>query len=66
MSKNHRGSGLREEVNRTRGACPLCKRTGIKLVYEHEAGEGKKIKICKQCRAALAHNKMQDELAALS
>mgnify|MGYP006299552581 CR=1 FL=1 len=65
MSKNHRGAGLREAVKGARGACPLCKRTGIKLVYEQEVA-GKKIKICKQCRAALSHNKKQEELAALS
>lgn len=64
MSKSHRGRGIRETVNRGRGKCPLCKRTGIKVLYEHEAG-GKKITICKQCRAALKHDKMQDALAAL-
>lgn len=64
MSKNHRGAGLREETNRARGNCPICKRTGIKLVYEHDV-EGKKIKLCKQCRAALSHNKKQEELSQL-
>jgi hypothetical protein len=66
MSKTHRGAGLREEINRGRGSCPLCKRTGIKVVYEHEVGEGKKIHICKQCHAAVRNGKKQDELAALS
>lgn len=64
MSKNHRGSGMREFPNNGRGTCPLCKRTGIKVPYEHEVNE-KKIKICKQCRAALAKGKMQEALAAL-
>lgn len=64
MSKAHRGSGIRELVNRGRGTCPVCKRTGIKIPFEHEAN-GKKIKICKQCRAALAKGKMQDAVAAL-
>lgn len=66
MSKNHRGSGLRETYRSGRGVCPLCKRSGIKVVYEHDAGENKKIHICKQCRAALKKGKMQEELAALS
>ncbi|MEW5815962.1 MAG: hypothetical protein AB1798_11290 [Spirochaetota bacterium] len=64
MSKNHRGSGLREKLNHGRGKCPLCKRSGIKVVYEHDVKE-KKVNICKQCRAALANGKMQAALAAL-
>lgn len=64
MSKAHRGSGIRDQENKTRGTCPVCKRTGIKLSYEHEVNE-KTIKICKQCRAAIAHGKKQEELAAL-
>lgn len=65
MSKAHRGSGIRENVSNGRGKCPVCKRTGIKVLYEHEV-EGKKIMICKQCRAAINHGKKQEELAALS
>ena len=65
MSKAHRGSGIRELVNSGRGTCPVCKRSGIKVLYEHEAGE-KKISVCKQCRSAIAHGKKQEELAALS
>lgn len=65
MSKAHRGSGIRELKKSGRGKCPVCKRTGIKTLYEHEVGE-KKINICKQCRAAIAHGKKQEELAALS
>ena len=65
MSKAHRGSGIRELVNKGRGTCPLCKRTGIKLMYEQDAGE-KKISICKQCRAAFANGNMQEQLASLS
>ncbi len=64
MSKAHRGSGVRELVKNGRGDCPVCKRTAIKVVYEYEA-EGKKFKICKECKAAIAHGKMQKELAAL-
>ncbi|MFP4363142.1 MAG: hypothetical protein ACLFR1_04670 [Spirochaetia bacterium] len=65
MSKAHRGSGLLEEKNRGRGTCPVCKRTGIKVVYEQDV-DGKTIKICKQCKAAISNDKKQEELAAIS
>ena len=64
MSKAHRGSGLKDQPNWGRGICPVCKRTGIKIIYEHEV-EGKKIKICKTCKAAIAHGKKKEALAAL-
>ncbi len=64
MSKAHRGRGIRQTPNQGRGDCPICKRTGIKVLYEQEVS-GKKIQICKQCRAALKHNKKQDVLASL-
>ncbi|ADK81400.1 hypothetical protein [Sediminispirochaeta smaragdinae] len=57
MSKAHRGSGIRELIKSGRGTCPLCNRTGIKLLYEVEK-EGKKIKICKECNKAVAHGKV--------
>jgi ribosomal protein L37AE/L43A len=56
MSKAHRGKGIRELVSRGRGECPACKRTNVKILYEMEAGEAK-IKICKTCKAAVAHGK---------
>ena len=52
MSKAHRGKGIRELPSRGRGECPVCKRTSVKILYEQEA-EGKKIKICKTCKAAI-------------
>ncbi len=64
MSKAHRGRGIRNVPSHGRGACPVCKRTGVKALYEQEIN-GKKIKICKQCRAALTHNKKQDVVATL-
>ena len=63
MSKAHRGAGLRSRASSGRGECPLCKRTGIKIVHEVAAGE-KKIMICKQCKAALASGKKQLEATA--
>lgn len=57
MSKAHRGSGIRELKSSGRGTCPVCSRTGIKLLYEVEK-EGKKIKICKECNKAVSHKKV--------
>jgi len=63
MGKTHRGFGVREMQNRGRGTCPVCKRTGIKVVYEHEI-DGKKVMICKQCRAALTHKAKKEAASA--
>ncbi|MDR1948518.1 MAG: hypothetical protein LBQ38_03930 [Spirochaetaceae bacterium] len=57
MSKAHRGKGIRENVSRGRGECPVCKRTNVKILYDQDAGEGKKVKICKVCKAAVKHGK---------
>ncbi|HET7839325.1 MAG TPA: hypothetical protein VFL04_06165 [Rectinemataceae bacterium] len=56
MSKAHRGKGLQEAVAHGRGLCPICKREGVKVVYEQEV-EGQKLKICKTCKATLANKK---------
>lgn len=50
MSKAHRGKPLRETPNASRGTCPSCSRTAIKLMYEIELA-GAKTKVCKQCKA---------------
>jgi hypothetical protein len=65
MSKAHRGKGIIEKVNRGRGTCPVCKRTGIKLLYTHEHN-GKTLEICKICRASIAHGKRQEALNSLA
>ena len=65
MSKGHRGAGIRELKNQGRGTCPVCKKTGIKVLYEQEINE-KKLTVCKQCKAAIARGKKQEEIAALS
>ena len=36
MAKNHRGTGIRELAAHGRGTCPICKSTGIKVLYEKE------------------------------
>jgi hypothetical protein len=56
MSKPHRGKSIRDQASRGRGECPVCKRSGVKILYEQEAG-GKKIKVCKICKAAIKHGK---------
>ncbi|MDR2589343.1 MAG: hypothetical protein LBC67_07945 [Spirochaetales bacterium] len=62
MSKAHRGAGLRSQTSSGRGVCPLCKRSGIKVVHEVASGD-KKLMLCKQCKAAVASGKKQLEAA---
>jgi hypothetical protein len=54
MSKAHRGKGIGELAAGGRGVCPVCKRGGVKLLYEQEI-DGAKLKICKICKATLAN-----------
>ena len=56
MAKPHRGKGIRELFASGRGTCPVCTKTGIKLLYEQEA-DGLKVKVCKPCKAAIKHGK---------
>ena len=56
MSKNNRGKSLRELPSRGRGECPVCKRSNVKVLFEQEA-DGKKIKICKICKATIKNGK---------
>lgn len=56
MSKAHRGKGIRAEQNHGRGVCPVCKKAGVKVLYEQEVN-GEKVKICKICRANLKNKK---------
>ena len=56
MSKAHRGKGIRDQAARGRGLCSVCKRTSVKILYELEA-DGAKVKVCKTCKAAVAHGK---------
>ncbi|MCL2479283.1 MAG: hypothetical protein FWF22_07265 [Treponema sp.] len=56
MSKPNRGKSIRTMAYRGRGECPVCKRTGVRVLFEQQAGD-KKVKICKICRAAIKHGK---------
>ncbi|HNU53650.1 MAG TPA: hypothetical protein PLL58_02620 [Candidatus Syntrophosphaera sp.] len=50
MSKdNRRGKGVKNLPNHGRGECPVCHRTGIKLLTEIKVGE-KTVKVCKNCK----------------
>ncbi len=64
MSKGHRGKGIKSLVKHGRTACPVCKRTAVKVLYEVTIKE-KTVKVCKTCKAALAHGKFQKEADAL-
>ena len=52
MSKAHRGTGIRSEVNHGRGKCPRYGNENVKVLYEKEI-DGNNVKICKVCNAAL-------------
>ena len=64
MSKAHRGTGIRDQVKNGRGTCPVCKRTGVKVLYGNEINE-KKVMVCKECNKAIAHGNKQEALAAV-
>ena len=53
MSKNYRGKGIIDKPARGRGTCPVCKRTGVKILHEKEI-EGKKTLVCKICSVVLS------------
>ncbi len=59
MSKAHRGTGIRKDPNHGRGNCPVCGKTQIKTLYDQEI-DGKKVKICKFCKASLKNKAQKD------
>jgi len=65
MSKSHRGKGIQDLFAKGRGICPVCGASGIKLLYEQDAGE-QKVKVCKPCRAAIKHGKKNVPVAAVA
>jgi ribosomal protein L37AE/L43A len=64
MSKGHRGKGIKSLVKHGRAACPVCQRSAVKVLYEVTIKE-KTVKVCKTCKAALAHGRYQKEADAL-
>lgn len=63
MSKAHRGTGIRNEVNHGRGVCAICGKSQIKVLYDQEI-DGKKVKICKLCKAHLKNEAQKAAKAA--
>jgi hypothetical protein len=64
MGKTHRGKGLMEQARGGRAQCPVCKRTAVKVVFEAQVKD-KTVKMCKTCKAAISHGKLQKEVEAL-
>ncbi len=56
MSKAHRGKGILDKPKRGRGACPVSKQTGVKLLYQVEL-DGKQVMVSKVGKAILAKAK---------
>ncbi|MBP1990555.1 hypothetical protein J2Z66_002161 [Paenibacillus eucommiae] len=50
MASISRGKALNHSPSRTRGSCPGCERTRIKLIYERTQADGSVLKVCKNCR----------------
>jgi len=51
MPKPKRGKLAKTTGANWRGTCPLCSRTGVKLLWEKTVDEAKKA-VCKQCGSA--------------
>lgn len=49
MPKTNRGKEIKKLVNAGRGTCPICNRTGVKVIYEIKAAD-KTRKVCKVCK----------------
>lgn len=50
MAKANRGRNLRNSKEWNRGTCPVCERTGVKLLYTNTNDNDEEIKVCKQCK----------------
>ncbi len=59
MGKANRGRLFKQEGGQ-RGTCPVTKKTGVKLLFEHEI-DGQKVMISKVGRATL-RNKSKEEV----
>lgn len=47
MAKTTRGNNIKKLG--WRGTCPLCSRTGVKLLWTGKTEDGKELKTCKVC-----------------
>lgn len=50
MGKAKRGRNIKSTAN-WRGVCPVCKREGVKLLWEKTGEDNAKLKVCKACGA---------------
>ena len=50
MAKTRRGKGLLKVPKHGRGTCPLCEKTGLKLLYDVKKGD-ETLKVCKRCQS---------------
>ncbi|MBP3709159.1 MAG: hypothetical protein J6I73_01935 [Treponema sp.] len=62
MAKNHRGTGIRSLPSHGRGTCPVCHKTGVKIIYEVEI-DGNKVMVCKFCNAAMKNKARKEKRA---
>ena len=53
MAKNYRGKGIKNLPAHGRGECPVCHRTGVKVLHEVKAAD-KTVKVCKVCKGVAA------------
>lgn len=49
MAKNNRGKSLYRQPSRTRGTCPVCLATRIKLLETVKKSDGTQLQVCKRC-----------------
>lgn len=47
MGKSVRGKNIKKSG--WRGTCPVCKRTGVKLLWSAKIGDEKEVNACKRC-----------------
>lgn len=52
MAKNNRGKSLYRQPSRTRGTCPVCLATRIKLLETVKKSDGTQLQVCKRCSNA--------------
>ncbi|GIP43455.1 hypothetical protein J45TS6_19140 [Paenibacillus sp. J45TS6] len=54
MAKTKRGKGLWNIPSKSRGTCPICLSTRIKLLYSATNSDGKTVTVCKKCSSVNA------------
>jgi hypothetical protein len=49
MAKSNRGRSIWKMESRSRGICPVCHATRVKLLYTKTKSDRTQIKVCKKC-----------------